>query len=256
MATAISSEVRTSDRAVLARWNGNARVNVGQSERWASLFGGGLMALYGMSRGTTNGLLLAGIGAALAYRGATGHCHVYQTIGLDSTTGRKPTTAIPSGQGVKIEESVTINRPPEILYGYWRNLPNLPRMMRHLVSVQELEGQRSHWVARGPMGNVEWDAEIITDRPNELISWRSLPDSNIATAGSVRFVPAPGDRGTEVHVALSYNPPAGQLGAAIAWLAGSDPKTEIREDLRNFKRLMETGTVPTTQGQPRGQCSV
>jgi uncharacterized membrane protein len=254
MATAFSSQIRSSERTSLSRLNGNARVNVGQSERLASLFGGGLLALYGLSRGTTNGLLLSGIGAALAYRGATGHCHVYQALGMDSTTHRKPTTAIPSGQGVKIEESVTINRPPEILYGFWRDLGNLPRVMRHLVSVHEHDGQQSHWVARGPIGNVEWDAEIITDRPNELISWRSLPDSTVATAGSVRFVSGPADRGTEVHVVLSYNPPAGQLGAAIAWLAASDPKTEIRQDLRNFKSLMETGTLPTTQGQPRVTC--
>jgi len=126
--------------------------------------------------------------------------------------------------------------------------------MRHLVSVKELDRNRSHWVAHGLTGDIEWDAEIINDRPNELIAWRSLDDSEIATAGSVHFQPAPGNRGTEVKVVMSYNPPGGQLGASIAWITGRDPESQIREDLRSFKRLMETGTLPTTYGQPRGTC--
>jgi len=211
------------------------------------------MAIFGLSRGTTGGVLLAGLGAALAYRGATGHCDVYESLGMSSVEHRQR-TSIPSGQGVKVEESVTILKPREELFAFWRRLENLPRIMPHLVSVTEQGGNRSHWVACGLAGNVEWDAEIINERPNELIAWRSLDDSEVATAGSVHFEPAPGDRGTEVKVVLSYNPPAGQLGAGIAWLAGRDPESQIREDLRTFKRLMETGTVPTTEGQPRGKC--
>jgi len=232
-----------------------APVNVGPAERLASLAGGGLLAAYGLSRGSTTGLVLAAAGAALAYRGFTGHCHMYQALGMSSAKDERSRTAIPSGQGVKIEESTTINRSPEELYAYWRNLENLPRVMPHLISVSDTGNNRWRWVAKGPTGNVEWDAEIITDRPNELIGWRSLPGSTVATAGSVHFQPAPGNRGTEIKVVLSYNPPAGQLGAAIAWLAGYDPQTEIREDLRNFKRIMETGSVPTTRGQPRGRCA-
>jgi uncharacterized membrane protein len=230
-------------------------VNVGGGERLASLAGGGLLAAYGLSRGSTTGLLLAAVGGALAYRGFTGHCHMYQALGMNSAKDERSRAAIPSGQGVKIEESTTINRAPEELYAYWRKLENLPRVMPHLVSVTDTGNNRWHWVAKGPTGNVEWDAEIITDRPNELIGWRSLPGSTVATAGSVHFQPAPGNRGTEIKVVLSYNPPAGQLGAAIAWLTGYDPQTEVREDLRNFKRIMETGSVPTTHGQPRGRCA-
>jgi uncharacterized membrane protein len=196
---------------------------------------------------------LAGIGAALAYRGATGHCDVYQALGI-SAVRRKTSTAIASGQGVKLEESVTILRSPEELFSFWRRLENLPRVMRHLVSVEQQDNQRSHWIAHGLTGNVEWDAEIINERPGELIAWRSLDGSPVETAGSVHFQRAPGNRGTEVRVVLSYNPPAGQIGAGIAWLAGRDAESQIREDLRNFKRIMETGTLPTTEGQPRGRC--
>jgi uncharacterized membrane protein len=229
------------------------RVNVGQPERVVSVLGGGLLALYGLSRGRTNGLLLSAIGAGLLYRGATGHCQLYQMLGLNFAE-HDSRTAIPSGQGVKIEESITILRSPEELFAFWRKLSNLPQVMRHLVSVQERDEKRSHWVARGPVGTVEWEAEIVTERLNELIGWGSTEDSTVATAGSVHFQCAPGNRGTEVRVVLSYDPPAGRLGAAIAWLAASDPTSEIRDDLRNFKRIMEIGALPTTQGQPRGTC--
>lgn len=226
-------------------------VNVGTSERWFSLFGGGVLAAYGLSRGTTSGLLVGLAGAALAYRGYSGHCSVYQSLGMTSAA-RDNQASIPSGQGIKIEEAVTILKPAEELYRYWRKLDNLPKVMRHLVSVQDLGGNRSRWVAQGLTGNVQWDAEVISERPNELIGWRSLEDSEVATAGSVHFAPAPGERGTEVRVVLSYNPPAGRVGHVLAWLAGRDPATEVREDLRNFKRLMETGTVPAGDGKPRG----
>jgi uncharacterized membrane protein len=233
---AILSSARQNTRSDLAA---RPPVNVGSQERIASLFGGGLLMLYGLSRGTSSGLALGLLGAGLVYRGATGRCHTYQALGISSAQPRER-TSIPSGQGVMVEESVTILRPANELYAFWRKLENLPQVMQHLVSVREIGTGRSHWVAKGPVGNVEWDAEIISEREGELIGWRSLEGSAVATAGSVHFNSV-GDRGTEVKVVLSYNPPAGQVGAAIAWLTGNDPKTEIREDLRCFKRLMETG---------------
>lgn len=223
-------------------------VNVGTTERMISLGAGGLLALYGLSRGNTSGLALGVLGAGLAYRGWTGHCDVYHALGFSSAE-HPERTSIPSGQGIKLEESVTIQKPADELFRFWRKLDNLPQVMRHLVSVQPLDGKRSHWVAKGPTGNVEWDAEIITERPNELIGWRSLEGSTVDTAGSVHFKAAPQGRGTEVKVVLSYNPPAGRVGHALAWLAGRDPKSEVREDLRNFKRLMETGSQPITAGE-------
>jgi uncharacterized membrane protein len=214
-------------------------VNVGDTERLISLIGGGVLAAYGLSRGTAAGLGVGLIGAALAYRGWTGHCHAYQTLGI-SSADQNEQTSIPSGQGIKFEHSVTIQKPAGELFRFWRKLDNLPRIMRHLVSVQDLGNGRSRWTAKGPAGNVQWDAEIITERPGELIGWRSLEGSTVDTAGSVHFRQAPGGRGTEVRVVLSYNPPGGQVGHALAWLAGSDPGAEIREDLQNFKRTMET----------------
>lgn len=255
---AISPEIATHEvRQPAGRSLGGQRVNVGTGERVASLVGGGLMALVGLSRGSTGGLLLAAAGGALAYRGYTGHCDVYQALGV-STSEHSKRTSIASGQGVQFEESVVINKPADELYLFWRNLENLPRVMRHLVSVQETGGGKSHWIVRGIEGinpHVEWDAEIITERPGEMIGWRSLEGSDVDSAGSVHFRPLKGDRGTEVKVTLSYNPPAGKVGAAIAKLFGQDAESDVREDLRSFKRLMETGSVPTTEGQPRGTCA-
>jgi uncharacterized membrane protein len=221
-------------------------INVGQAERLASLAGGAFLAGYGLTRGTSAGMLLSVVGAAFAYRGWTGHCHLYQALGM-SSADHSDQTAIPSGQGIKLEESITIGRPAEELFQFWRKLDNLPRVMRHVASVEQISPTRSRWRAQGLMGEVEWEAEIIEERKNEMISWRSVEGSTVGTAGSVHFRPAPADRGTEVRVVLSYNPPAGRAGHTLAWLAGRDPATQVREDLRNFKRLMETGAPATSR---------
>src|SRR5688500_13888802 len=130
--------------------------------------------------------------------------------------------------------------------------------MTHLESVRMLDDQRSHWVARAPRiagGKVEWEAEITDDEPDRRIAWRSLPRSQVENAGEIRFSPGPGDRGTEVHVSMSYVPPAGRLGNLVAWMFGEAPDHQVREDLRNFKRMMECGELPTIIGQPRGTCT-
>ena len=157
--------------------------------------------------------------------------------------------------GKAVTKSITIGRPASELYGYWRRLENLPSFMRHLESVHELDGRRSHWVATAPLGmKVEWDAEITDEVQDERISWRSVEGSSVNHAGTVRFVPAPGDRGTEVHVELTYQPPAGPIGVAVAKLAGEEPSQQISEDLRRLKQVMETGTVihsEATDGERR-----
>ena len=146
--------------------------------------------------------------------------------------------------GIHVEQAVTIKRPRTEVYGFWHNFENLPRFMAHLESVEVTGDGRSHWTARAPAGTtVEWDAETVEDRPNELITWRSLPDASVPNSGSVRFVDAPGDRGTEVHVELRYQPPGGKLASWIAKLFGEEPEQQVKGDLRRFKQVMETGEV-------------
>jgi uncharacterized membrane protein len=157
-------------------------------------------------------------------------------------------------EAIDVHETVTINRPAADLYALWRNPSNLPRIMSHLESVEETGDGRSHWKANAPAGaKVEWDAEVVEDRRNELIAWRSLPDAQVPNAGSVRFTPAPGDRGTEVHVELRYDPPAGKLGKAVAMLLGEEPSQQISGDLRRFKQVVETGEVARSEASIQGK---
>jgi uncharacterized membrane protein len=151
---------------------------------------------------------------------------------------------------------IAIDRPPNELYDFWRKLENLPRFMRHLESVRQTGQNRSHWRAKAPAGtSVEWEAEIVDDRPAELISWRSLPGADIDNSGSVRFERAPGGRGTFVRVKMQYDPPGGFFGASIAKLLGEEPAVQVQRDLFRFKQVMETGQVVTTEGQPAARPS-
>jgi uncharacterized membrane protein len=145
---------------------------------------------------------------------------------------------------IHVQKSITVNRPQEDVYRFWHDFANLPRFMGHLESVQVMGAGRSHWKAKGPVGTtVEWDAEVVTDRPNEMISWRSIEGSQIMNSGTVRFTPAPGDRGTEIRVELRYKAPGGSLGSLLAKLLGEEPAVQIGDDLRAFKQIMEVGEI-------------
>lgn len=227
------------DAISTARGSGPAR-----AARYASLAGGGALALYGLSRRTPLGYGLALAGGGLVYRGATAGPNML---------GRSPVASVPHGQGIKVVQVMTINKPAGELYRFWRDFENLPRFMKHLQAVRVQDERRSHWVVKGPAGrDVEWDAEIINEEEGRLIGWRSLEGADIANAGSVRFTPAPAGRGTEVKVTLEYNPPAGALGAAFAKVFGEEPGQQTAEDLKRFKQIMETGELATTHGQPAG----
>jgi uncharacterized membrane protein len=236
-------------------------INVADVERWASAIGGAALTAYGIKQlkeRSPAGAALAAAGGALMYRGATGHCPMYAAAGITTAGDRDGTReALAGPRGINVEEVLTINAPADRLFAFWRNFEQLPRFMDHLVSVRQIDERRSHWVAKAPGGRtVEWDAEIINEIPGELIGWRTLDGSDIVSAGSVRFKPGPGGRGTEVRVRLQYDPPGGKLGATFAWLFGHDPSQTIREDLRRFKQLMEAGEIPTIEGQPRGKQSI
>jgi uncharacterized membrane protein len=200
---------------------------------------------------------LAALGAAFASprsnkgRVAFATANVLTVTALDVICAQ----ALSSSQGTttgrtnQVRKSLIINRTPEELYQFWRNFENLPRFMPYLESVRVTGDRRSHWVAKAPAGtSVEWDAEMTEDRPNELISWRSLEGADVDNSGTVHFERAPGGRGTLVKVDINYNPPAGVLGAAIAKLMGDDPGAQALESLRCLKQLMETGEVVVSEG--------
>ncbi len=227
--------------------------NVGDVERIASLAGGAALLGYGLTCRGLCGVLLPVLGGALLLRGTSGSCPAYRALGVSTNedTGRR---GVAAGHGFKVEEVMTVSRPAGELFAMWRQFDRLPRFMDHLKEVKMLGDGKSHWVARAPLGlSVEWDAEIVNEKTGEMIAWQSLPGSDVNTAGSVHFTPAPGHRGTEVRVTLKYDPPAGKLGGWVASLFGEEPSQQVRADLRRFKQLAEAGEIPTVKGQPSGR---
>ena len=232
--------------------------NVARPERIGSMALGAALVTYGLRRRDPAGVVAALLGGAFVARGASGHCPVYRAMGVSTgpseavlgpargdVTSRAAT--VNARKAVKVERAVTIAADRQTLFRFWRDFANLPRFMEHLVSVRVDSPTRSRWVAKGPAGTtVEWDAEIINEIDGSLIAWKSAPNAEVPNAGSVHFSDAPGGRGTIVKVVMDVEPPAGMLGAVVARLFGEDPDREVREDLRKFKQLMETGEVTTS----------
>ena len=222
-------------------------VTVRELEDWTALSSGALLLLYGVTRRSRAGLYATIASAPLLYRGLTGEWPVGNGKHADTRT------ALSGDRGLRVREAIRVEVPLEEVYRFFRRLENLPRFMPYLTSVTESEdGIHSHWVARGPGGvSVAWDAEIINEAENKILEWRSLPGSDIITAGSVNFDRARGGSATEIVVNLRYAPPAGPGGAALAWLFGRAPSQTIREDMRRFKQLLEAGEL--AQALPGGR---
>lgn len=225
-------------------------VNVGNMERKVSLLTGLALLSYVLVQkpGKKIGIPTALQAAYMLYRGASGHCAVYQAMEINRSQE--------GNQGIRVQRAVTVNKPREELFRTWRNFENLPHFMQHLQSVRvdATDGRKSHWVAKSPFGGViDWDSEITDERENEYLAWRSLPGAFVENTGVVRFSDAPGGRGTIVSVCMQYNPPAGSMGAAVAKLLGEEPSQQVRSDLYHFKQIMETGEMASIQGQTSGR---
>jgi uncharacterized membrane protein len=222
-------------------------INVGKTERLLSGIAGAAVIALALRRKRLRGVLLP-LGGGLLSRAVSGRCAVNRALGRNTAKGDR-VSPLARGEGIRVERSITVNRPQEEVYRFWRQLENLPRFMDHLESVTVLDEERSHWVAKAPAGTkVEWDASIQDEIENELIDWQSLPGSDVDNAGSVHFTPA--GEGTEVRVVLSYDPPAGKVGAAVAKLLGEEPEQQVEEDLRRFKQVMEAVETPARSRKP------
>jgi uncharacterized membrane protein len=220
-------------------------VSLADAERWLALGTGALLLIVGASRRSAAGACLAVSSIPLLYRGVTGHWPALHDGNVQGNT----TTALAGERGVHVRESIRLEAPLPDVYRYWRRLENLPQFMTHLNRVTEAPDGTSHWEAAGPAGLVvEWEAEIINEVENKVLAWRSLPGSDLVTAGSVSFDPARGGRSTQVSVHLQYAPPAGKAGAFVASLFGREASQTVREDLRHFKQLLEAGEMPRATG--------
>lgn len=237
------------------------KVNVGKNERIASAVAGTALIAYGVQRKDWAGALLGLLGAGLTYRGTTGQCELYRALDIDTETNPiGPAVSNKVGdklntwfdQKVEVIKSVAIERSPAELYQFWRNFENLPQFMVHLESVKNIDDKRSKWTAKAPLGTeVSWEAVIKEDTPNEKISWASTVNSDIQNSGKVEFIPT--SRGTEVKVTLKYEPPAGIVGAFAAYFLQEEPDKQVESDLKRFKKLMETGSIITVEGQSSGR---
>ena len=206
--------------------------NVREGERAASIALGAGMLTFGLLRRSRAGWALALTGAGLVYRGLSGSCPLYRSLGIDRTRETR------GNLGVKVERSLSMEEPAEKLYRFWRDFRNLPIIMPNVESVSVLSDTRSHWVVKGPMStNLEWDAVIINDKPNELIAWRTEGAARVESAGSVHFKGRP-DGSTLVRVSVQYNPPGGELAHTVSALLGEDPGARIEEDLMRLKEAL------------------
>jgi uncharacterized membrane protein len=202
------------------------------AQRWGALIGGGAVALYGLTRRSTFGVALAVAGGTIAYLGAN-----HKSLQSRSST----------------RTSLLINCTPQQAYRFWRDFENLPRFMNRLETVTVLDDRRSRWVALGPLNRrIKWDTEITGERENEYISWRSLPGSDIQVDGSVEFREAPANRGTLISAYLEFRPIKG-TGGTLAKFLSKGASFAIRQDLRRFEALIETGEIPTIEGQSHGR---
>ncbi|MBD0331617.1 MAG: DUF2892 domain-containing protein [Chitinophagaceae bacterium] len=227
--------------------SGSNVINVSWNERLISstigafLLSGGLR---GITKNPFKALVRTALGGYLLYRGASGHCAVYNSMG--KTKGVSHTDAI------NIRTNLIVNKPKDEVYSFWRKLENLPLFMKHLASVTEIDSKHSHWEAiiPGNIGRIKWNAEIVKEEPGYLIGWQSLPNSTINNAGKVVFREALGGQGTELDVVIIYHPPAGELGAGVAKALNPVFEKIIRQDVMNFKEYIETKHNPTGTQTP------
>jgi uncharacterized membrane protein len=223
-------------------------LNVTTPERVLSVAGGTFLLFSGLKTLGKHPVTAAAkvlAAGTLLYRGISGHCPVYDRL---HTNGTRP-------ENINIKQYFTVNRPRTEVYQFWRRLANLSLFMRHIESVEETDATHSHWKARFKknLPAVSWNAEIVKERENEFIGWQSVKGSTIDNAGKVEFRDAPGGRGTEVQVVFSYHAPLGGIGDGIARLFNPIVENIIREDVRNFKQFIETGEIPTIEGQSSGR---
>ena len=229
----------------LASGLGRFPMNLNGKERIGSLLAGTALVAAGLLRSGATRWALLGSGTGLLLRGVTGRCALYNALGIDRRDDRFR-DGVPGNQGLRIEHKVEVHCPAPELYQFWRQIDQLPRILRHVESVEAIDEWHSHWIARGPLGPpLEWDAEIINEHENELIAWQSVHGASLKNAGSVRFEEiSPGL--TRVKVCLELQPVGGVAALALVRLFGTDPQRELEDDLERFRDFAERELTPSS----------
>lgn len=229
--------------------------NVSRGERWVSMAGGSALALYGLTRRSPLGALLAMSGGYLMLRGLSGRCTLYEMSEIN-------TDHLNENTGLHIEKSVTVNEPLETAFAFWEKFDYLQRSLKQLQPDGDELRENGHgrqtlnWFSRLLFGQKpKWPLEIVERRENELIEWQSVSESGAESHGTVTFVEAPGGRGTEVKIRFNYKPALGILGYTAASLGHKIVAQQVKEELRRYKRILETGVLPSVDGQPSARLS-
>jgi uncharacterized membrane protein len=234
-------------------------VNLSPAERGVSIsLGSALLAFAFSQRRAGTGAALGLLGAYVAFRGISGHCALYEALDLaaDEIEPEDDRLSVRRHRDASVEAVLTIARDVDEVYSFWRRLENLPRFLYGVHSVTALDDTRSRWEAHVPdVGLVSWEAEILEDRPGELIAWRSLRGSEVHHSGAVSLRPAPGGRGTEVRLSMEPFSRGGRVSRWLARLVGWGTDRAVAEDLHRLKQVLEAGETPTTEGQPSGRVS-
>src|SRR5689334_3812022 len=226
-------------RSTQSRW-----INVGDAERIASGTLGALLLAGGASRRFPGGAAAGVLGGALLFRGVSGHCHLYEALHLTSADRRQAQAAADPGRSVRVQRTVTVNRPASELYQLLRDPQNLQRVMAFFAHITTDAAGTTHWTMRTPIGKtLRWDTRGVDDRPGELLSWESTGGSLVRNRGSIRFAPATGHRGTSMTLELAFEPPGGRLGRAAARMLSAVPKAIAFKVLQRIKNLAETGEI-------------
>lgn len=213
--------------------------NIGRNERMVSLVSGGYLLYKALGRDKS---LLKSLAAGyLLLRGSTGYCPVNQAMGIKE---------VELTNDVNVKASVAVNKPREQVYKFWRNLENLPRFMQHIHRITPIDEKTTEWQMKMPggLGIITWRSEITEDIPYELISWISLPSSTIENVGSAQFEDS-GRFGTEIHVDITYRAPMGTPGKRVAKMMNPLLKTLIKQDIMDFKKVIEAGEIPVVTEQ-------
>jgi uncharacterized membrane protein len=206
------------------------------STRLLAGMGAGYLVLYGMARGGLIGFFARIGGLVLGTR-------VLTNLDMGRMTGMTE-----HGDAIRIRKGLTINAPVDQVYNLWSNFENFPKFMANIESIKDLGNGRSHWVVKGPAGSrIEFDAQMVENKPNEMVAWETTKDASVKHHGQVVFKETANNK-TQLNVNMAYTPPAGVAGHAVATLFGRDPKSEMDEDLARMKSLLEQGKT-TAEGK-------
>ncbi len=227
--------------------------NVGATERIASAAVGGLLLTWGIRKRSPTALAGALVGADLVYRGVSGHCHLYNAMGVNTSETRKDGSEIRS-DAPSVHRAITIGKSPEELCALWRDPNRLAQIMAHFADVTPQGEGITNWKVHGPFKQAfEWNSRTTEDEPGRKLSWRSLPGTELPNRGFIRFDPGPENVGTVVTLQMQFEPPFGSAGAAVIRTLNKVPRAITGKSLRRFKSLAETGEIPTLEKNPSGR---